>query len=368
MKVLVTGASGFIGKNMSLWLKNNGHEVLPIDIDNINMLSSYIAECDFIVHLAGINRPMTASEFYDGNSNLTKHLVDLVKESGKRIPIIYSSSIQALLDNDYGKSKKMAEDYLLESGLPVFVYRLANVFGKWCKPNYNSALSTFAYNIAHDLPIEVRDRSYVVHFNYIDDICSEWLNVINSKKNGDDAILSIYPVHDCSLGKLSDLLYSFKESRNNLSSIDMSDEFTKKLYATYLSYLPEDKFSYRLNMHSDNRGSFTEFLKTPNFGQVSVNVGKPGIVKGNHYHNTKNEKFLVVSGTCSIKFRKIGTNDVIEYITSGEKLEVVDIPTGYTHSITNIGNTDSVTIMWANEQYDPEHPDTYFEEVIKNGK
>ena len=363
MKVLVTGAFGFIGQNVCLWLKNNNHDILPIDKDNIDQLKEYVDKCDFIIHLAGINRPLTKEEFYDGNTNLTKRLVDLVKESKKNIPILFSSSIQAILDNDYGISKRQAEDYLLESDLPVYVYRLANVFGKWCRPNYNSALATFCYNIANNLPIEIRDREYVVHYNYIDDICSTWIKCVNEDIKPNKNILTISPVHDCSLGHLADLIYSFKESRNNLQAPSMQDEFEKKLYATYLSYIPEDSFAYDLNMHIDNRGSFTEFLKTMNNGQVSVNVGKPNITKGNHYHNTKNEKFLVVSGKCSIKFRKVGTDKVIEYIVSGDKLQVVDIPCGYTHSITNIGDTDSVTIMWANEPFDKDNPDTYFEEV-----
>lgn len=369
MNILVTGAKGFIGQNVSLWLKNNGHTVLSVDVDNVADLASLVAKSDFIIHLAGVNRPMNKEEFYNGNTNFTKYLVDVIYASNKKIPLIYASSIQASLDNDYGKSKKMAEDYLFNSSLPVYIYRLANVFGKWCRPNYNSALSTFAYNIAHDLPIEIRDREYVVHYNYIDDICQSWLDIINlDSHSGSKEILSIKPVYDCSLGHLADLLYSFKESRNNLSTPSMKDEFERKLYATYLSYLPTDKFSYDLNMHIDNRGSFTEFLKTPFNGQVSVNIAKPGITKGNHYHHTKNEKFLTVSGTCSIKFRKVNDDKVIEYIVSGDKLQVVDIPTGYTHSITNIGDTDSVTIMWANEPFDPNHSDTYYEEVIKDGK
>lgn len=367
MNVLITGANGFIGKNMTLWLENNNHNVLKIDKDNISLLPDYILKADFIIHLAGINRPLTKEEFYDGNTNLTKKLVDLVKETKKDIPIIYSSSIQASLDNDYGKSKFLAETYLLESGLTTYIYRLSNVFGKWCRPNYNSAITTFCYNIANNLPIEIRDNNYIVHLNYIDDIGKTWLDVINGKiKPSITTYNEIKPIYDKSLGELAALIYSFKESRINKFVIDQGDTFTKKLYATYLSYLPKNEFKYELDMHIDNRGSFTEVLKTLTNGQVSINVGKPGIIKGNHYHNTKNEKFLVISGTCSIKFRKIDSDEIIEYITSGDKLEVVDIPPGYTHSITNIGTTDSVTLMWANELFDKDNPDTYFMEVIKN--
>lgn len=367
MNILVTGAKGFIGLNLCLWLKNSGYQVFEYDKDSAKEdLVNYIAKTDFIVHLAGINRPLTKEEFYDGNANFTKKLVDLIKASGKDIPIIFSSSTQAVLDNDYGKSKKMAEDYLLSSGLNVYVYRLANAFGKWSRPNYNSAAATFCYNVAHDLPIEIRDREYVVHYNYIDDICIEFLKVISGEQRNNKDVLYVNPTYDCFLGHLADLLYSFKASRQNLFAPSIQDEFEKKLYATYLSYLPADQFAYHLDMHVDNRGSFTEFLKTPFNGQVSVNVGHPGIVKGNHYHQSKNEKFLTVSGTCSIKFRQVGTDEVIEYIVSGDKLEVVDIPTGYTHSITNIGQTDSVTLMWANEPFNLNNPDTYFEEVIKH--
>ncbi len=364
MKILVTGAHGFIGKNICLYLKNNQQEPLEYDLDTKESLESLIKEAECVIHLAGINRPLTKEEFYDGNANFTKKLVDSVKENGKNIPIIFASSIQAELDNDYGKSKKMAEDYLFASGLPVFVYRLANVFGKWCRPNYNSVVATFCNNIARNEPITINNRETLLRFNYIDDICEEFYKLITKKiKRNSSSILSIKPVHKCTLGELADLLYSFKEQRTSNFVPNMKTEFAKKLYATYLSYLPENEFSYPLNMHVDNRGSFTEFLKTNHHGQVSVNISKPGITKGNHYHNTKNEKFLVVSGTCSIKFRKIGTTEVIEYITSGEKLEVVDIPTGYTHNITNIGETDSVTIMWANEAFDSKNPDTYFEIV-----
>lgn len=366
MNILVTGAKGFIAFNLTLWLQNAKHTILPYDIDSSEEdLISFIKQADFVVHLAGVNRPLTKEEFYDGNTNFTKKLIDLIKKSGKNLPIIFSSSIQAELDNDYGKSKRMAEDFLFASKLNVFVYRLSNVFGKWCRPNYNSALATFCYNIARNLPIEIRDRDYVVHYNYVDDICREFLDVIGGTKRENDKILYINPTYDCSLGHLADLLYSFKESREKCFVPSSKDEFEKKLYATYLSYLLEDGFSYDLNMHIDSRGSFTEFIKTPNHGQVSVNVAHPGIVKGNHYHQTKNEKFLTISGTCSIKFRKIGTDKVIEYIVSGNKFQVVDIPTGYTHSITNIGTTDSVTIMWANEPFDPENPDTFYEEVEK---
>ncbi|MFA5283953.1 MAG: NAD-dependent epimerase/dehydratase family protein [Bacilli bacterium] len=374
MKILVTGANGFIGKNLCLMLHERKHEVFAYDTNSSEQdLHRYVAQADFIVHLAGVNRPLTPQEFYDGNVNLTKHLVDVLTSSHRLIPLIYSSSIHAIEDNDYGKSKRMAEelliDYAKKSDNPVYVYRLSNAFGKWCRPNYNSAISTFAHNIANGLEVNIKDPKIVVHLVYVDDIVNEFIDVIEAKKKLlSESINEVRPIYDCSLGEMIELLNSFKDMRHSLQAPSIKDPFERKLYATYLSYLPEDKFSYLLDMHIDDRGSFTEMIKTTDNGQISVNVGKPSIIKGNHYHNTKNEKFLVASGTCSIKFRKLGTEKIIEYVVSGDKLEVVDIPPGYTHSITNIGCTDSVTIMWANEPYDAKNPDTFFEEVIKVGK
>lgn len=373
MKVLVTGANGFIGKNLSIWLKRNDIDVLAIDIDNLSKLEEYALQADFIVHLAGINRPMDVKEFYDGNLNSIVRLVEILKSNKKKTPILLSSSTQAEYDNDYGKSKKMGEDFLFDyqnkTGNPVYIYRFQNVFGKWCRPNYNSVVATFCYNIANGLDISVNDPNIVKEFVYIDDICKTILDLIKSEDyKGSNKILTIKPSYLLSIGELANIIKSFKKSRDNLIVPNMDNGIVSKLYATYLSYLPTNQFIYDLNMHVDNRGSFTEFIKTLNSGQVSVNVGKPGVVKGNHFHHTKNEKFLVVKGTCSIKFRKIGSEDVIEYIVSGDKLQVVDIPTGYTHSITNIGQDDSITIMWASESFDPNNPDTYFEEVVISGK
>jgi len=282
-------------------------------------------------------------------------------------PIMISSSIQAELDNPYGQSKKAGEDLLFnyskETGAKVLVYRFPNVFGKWCRPNYNSVVATFCHNVAHDLPIQVNDPSVVMNLVYIDDVVSELINALNDNENKRGNYCEVPVVHTITLGEIVDLIYSFKNSREERSIPDMSNPFTKKLYSTYLSYLPKNQFSYELKMNVDHRGSFTEFIKTIERGQVSVNVSKPGITKGNHWHHTKNEKFLVVSGKGVIRFRKIDTDEVIEYFVSGEKLEVVDIPTGYTHNIENLGDTDMVTIMWANEPFDPNKPDTYYLEV-----
>ncbi|MCD7840336.1 MAG: NAD-dependent epimerase/dehydratase family protein, partial [Erysipelotrichaceae bacterium] len=324
--------------------------------------------CDVIVHLAGINRPKDSKEFYEGNSDFTKTLCNLLNKHNNQCPIIVSSSIQAEKDNDYGKSKKMGEDYLLnfgnKHGNKIYIYRFANLFGKWCRPNYNSVVTTWCYNIAHDLDIKINNPSSVVPLCYIDDVIEEIIYAIMGHPTiriGD--YYQVEPVYDVTLKELSELLYSFKESRTNLSIPDQSDDFTRKLYATYLSYIPEDKFSYPLKMNMDNRGSFTEFIRTKEHGQVSINISKPGITKGQHWHHSKNEKFLIVSGNGVVQFRKIGSDKVIEYKVSGEKLEVIDIPTGYTHNIINTGKTEMVTVMWANEPFDPNKPDTYHEEV-----
>ena len=365
MKVLVTGAKGFIGKHMCLHLERLGFTVFPYDLDNGDEdLKDFINEADFIIHLAGINRPLTIEEFYDGNSNFTAKVVDFVKKSNKITPIIMSSSIQAELDNDYGKSKKMGEDYLLNSGLPVYVYRLANVFGKWCRPNYNSACATFCYNIAHDLPIQIRDREYVVHFNYIDDICEEFIKTINGDLKGSKEILYVQPTHDCSLGKLADLLYYFKgeiESERHLPLIH--SEFELKLFKTFCDYLSEDGYSF--NFASDARGSFEELYKSKKWGQISDNVSYPGITKGGHYHTYKKEIFYTVIGQCEIKQRNINNNDMIVDVVDGEHPNPINIRVGYTHQIKNIGKENSHTIMWISEIYNPETHDTYREEVEK---
>lgn len=369
MNILITGAKGFIGKNLVAELKNRKYtDIFEYNRDtDPTLLDKYCKEADFIFHLAGINRPKEESEFMEGNFGLTSNLLDSLKKYNNNCPVMISSSTQAELDNPYGKSKKAGEDLLFnyskETGAKVLVYRFPNVFGKWCRPNYNSAVATFCHNIAHDLSITVNDPSVVMNLVYIDDVVNELINAFEGKENRNGDFCEVPVVHTITLGEIVDLIYSFKKSREERSIPDMSDEFTKKLYSTYLSYLPEENFSYELKMNVDNRGSFTEFIKTPERGQVSVNISKPGITKGNHWHHTKNEKFLVVSGKGVIRFREIDSDEVIEYFVSGEKMEVVDIPTGYTHNIENLGKTDMVTIMWANEPFDFEKPDTYYLEV-----
>lgn len=369
MKILVTGAKGFIGKNLIAELKNRKYnDIFEYDRDtNPGLLDDYCKEADFVFHLAGVNRPKEQSEFMEGNFGFTSDLLGTLKKYNNTCPVMISSSIQAELGNPYGESKKAGEDLLIaygkETGAKILVYRFPNVFGKWCRPNYNSAVSTFCHNITHDLPIQVNDSSVVMKLVYIDDVINELINALEGNENKVGPFCEVPVVHTITLGEIVDLIYSFKKSREDRLVPNMADEFTKKLYSTYLSYLPEDKFSYELKMNVDQRGSFTEFIKTSDRGQVSVNISKPGITKGNHWHHTKNEKFLVVSGKGVIRFRKIDSEEIIEYFVSGAKMEVVDIPTGYTHNIENLGDTDMVTIMWANEAFDPEKPDTYFLEV-----
>lgn len=380
MKILITGAKGFVGKNIIAEIKNvisgkskkyqflNNSQVYECDIDTTSEeLDCFTNDCDFVIHLAGVNRPQNAEEFMQGNFGFTTKLLNNLKKHNNKAPILMSSSIQAVLDNDYGKSKKAGEDYLRQYGLDnevkTYIFRLPNVFGKWCRPNYNSAIATFCNNIANDLPITVSNRDHKMEVVYIDDVVDAFLNAIDDNVLVEDNFCKVPVTHKTTLGAIVDTIYSFKKNRETLDLPNMSDPLVKKLYSTYLSYLPKDKFSYPLLSHVDNRGSFTEFIHTLNNGQVSVNVSKPHIIKGQHWHHTKNEKFLVVSGTGVIRFRNINSNEVIEYFVSGEKLEVVDIPTGYTHNIENLGDTDMVTIMWCNEIFDPENPDTYFEEV-----
>lgn len=376
MRVLVTGAKGFIGRNLIAELNRRADvEVLPFDLDTpVELLDEYCGDCDFVFNLAGINRPENVEEFMEGNFGFATTLIETLKKHGNTCPIMNSSSIQAVLDNPYGRSKKAGEDMLFaygqETGAPVYIYRFPNVFGKWCRPNYNSAVATFCHNIAHDLPIQVNNRNTVMHLVYIDDVVEELLSALVGQPHRNAEGYCYVPVeHEITLGEIVDLLYSFKESRKNLMVPDMTENgFGKKLYATYLSYLPKEAFSYPLVMHEDARGSFTEILRSVDRGQVSVNISKPGITKGNHWHHTKNEKFVVVSGRGLIRFRKYEGDEIIEYHVSGDKLEVVDIPTGYTHSIVNVGDTDLVTLMWCNECFNPEKPDTMYEPVEQDQK
>lgn len=369
MKILITGAKGFIGKNLVAELKNRNYtDLFEIEKDTDPFaLDIYARDCDFVYHLAGVNRPQNQDEYMEGNFGLTSKLLEALKKYKNTCPVMFASSIQAELDNDYGRSKKAAEDLLFEygnqTGARVLVYRFPNVFGKWCRPNYNSAIATFCHNVAHDLPIKVHDRSTMMNLIYIDDLVEELINALNGKENREGDFCFVPVTYKTTLGEIVVLIQSFKKSRETLNVPDMSNEFEKKLYSTYLSYLPTNQFSYPLKMNVDARGSFTEIIRTIDRGQFSVNIIKPGITKGNHWHHTKNEKFLVVSGKGLIRFRRIDSDEIIDYLVSGDKMEVVDVPTGYTHNIINTSDTDLVTFIWANEPFNLDKPDTYFEEI-----
>lgn len=365
--ILITGAGGFIGKNLVATLKTAGYTDLMLfeRDDTPETLAEYAARAGFVYHLAGINRPKDPSEFYAGNAGLTDTLLSLLDQAGNKAPVLVTSSIQAALDNDYGKSKAQAEQAIFAhgqaTGAPVYVFRLPGVFGKWCRPNYNSVVATFCHNSANGLPLSVRDPEYRLPLVYIDDVVASFVAALDGSctREGDFCVVPV--VHETTLGHLAETIEGFAKNRETLDVPDQTPgSLEQKLYSTWLSYLPADRFSYPLNMHCDNRGSFTEFLHTPAHGQVSINISKPGIVKGNHWHHSKNEKFLVVKGTGVIRFRALDSTEVIEYHVSGDKLEVVDIPTGYTHNIENVGQDDMVTVMWANEVFDPDHPDTFF--------
>jgi UDP-2-acetamido-2,6-beta-L-arabino-hexul-4-ose reductase len=367
--VLITGSEGFVGKNLRVTLKRREDlRLLYFDIqEDPATLPDLLAQVDFVFHLAGVNRPQNMEDFRTGNTDLTEQICQCLANGGKRVPLAITSSTQAVLDNPYAISKREAEEavfaYGRRTGAAVHVFRLPNVFGKWCRPNYNSAVATFCHNIANGLPIQVNDPNVVMNLVYIDDVVRTFVALLDDMAVIQDGFLTVQPIHTIKLGEIVDLIRSFRVSREQRSIPDMSNAFVKKLYSTYLSYLPVNQFSYPLTMNIDERGSFTEFIKTVNRGQVSINISKPGITKGNHWHHTKNEKFLVVSGQGVIQFRRVGCEEIIEYPVSGDKLEVLDIPTGYTHNISNTASTDLVTVMWCNEIFDPENPDTFFEPV-----
>ena len=366
MKILVTGAGGFIGKNVVSTLKTiDEYEVLEYHFCMwLEKLENFCKECDFVFHLAGVNRPESTDEFFEGNAHFTEVLVNYLKAQKNNCPVLFTSSIQVELDNAYGQSKLAAENILRQHETTmcakVLIYRLPNVFGKWCRPNYNSAVATFCHNIAHGLDIQINDPSREMHLVYIDDVIQEFMAACCGKEHKEGNVCFVPLTYRRNLQEIANLIKSFPQCRSNLSIPNQSDEFVKKLYSTYLSYLPEDSFSYELLMHKDNRGSFSEFIRTIGQGQFSVNIVKPHITKGNHWHHSKHEKFLVIVGKGAIRFRNIFSEKVIEYFVSDEKFEVIDIPPGYTHSIENTGETDMAVIIWANENFDPKNPDTYF--------
>ena len=398
MKVLITGAKGFVGKNLVEALKNirDGkdrtrpalqiEEIYLYDIDfSEDELDLACKNADFVFNLAGVNRPKDAGDFMTGNFGFAGELLDTLKKHNNTCPVMLASSVQATLiggyDSDYGRSKKAGEDlffdYSAETGAKVLVYRFPNLFGKWCRPNYNSAVATFCYNTANDLPITVNDRSTELELLYIDDLIAEMLNALENNEHhcefdGVNAVLTengrycAAPMtHRVTLGEIADLLEKFKKQPLTLVMPEIPENsIVKKLYSTYLSYLPAEKVKIPLKMNTDDRGSFTELLKTQNCGQFSVNISKPGITKGQHWHNSKWEFFIVVSGHGLIEERKIGTDEILRFEVSGEKIEAVHMLPGYTHNIINLSDTENlVTVMWANESFNPEHPDTFFEKV-----
>ena len=401
MKILVTGAKGFVGQNLCAQLKNirdgkakcygeiTVEEIFEYDIDSTaEELDAYCREAEFVFNLAGVNRPQNAVEFMEGNFGFASTLLETLEKHGNKAPVMLSSSIQATLagrfgDSEYGRSKRAGEElffnYSTRTGARVLVYRFPNLFGKWCRPNYNSAVATFCNNIANDLPITVNDRSTELELLYIDDLVDEMIAALRGEEHhcefeGVETILceegkycAVPTTHKATLGEIVDLLEAFKAQPQTLVVPEIPyNSFAKKLYSTYLSYLPKEKVSFALKMNCDARGSFTELLRSEKCGQVSVNISKPGITKGEHWHNTKWEFFIVVSGKGLIQQRRVGSDEVLNFEVSGEKIEAVHMLPGYTHNIINLSETeDLVTVMWANEAFDPNKPDTYFEKVEK---
>lgn len=366
--VLITGAKGFIGKNLIATLDNEV-EILRYDTENtLEELREFAQKADFVFHLAGVNRPIDITEFERGNKEFTEQLLDILKENPRVVPVLMTSSIQVGLDNPYGKSKKSAEEAVLaygkETGAAVYIYHLPNVFGKWCRPNYNSVIATWCYNISRDLPIQLNNPETELNLVYIDDVILELINSLSGCESREaDGFCFVQRTFRVTLKQIADMLNAFKESRNTLELPSFERDFERFLYATYLSYLPENEFGYDLEMKHDNRGWLAEFIKSEGMGQIFLSRTKPGITRGNHWHHTKVEKFLVIEGEAIIKFRQINGNDVIDYRVTGEKLKVLDIPTGFTHSITNVGESDVITLFWADEIFNSEKMDTYFQEV-----
>lgn len=371
LRVLVTGSRGFIGSNLIEMLRRQDQvDTLEYDVETGSpVLFDALKKADLIFHLAGVNRPPDVEEFQKVNAGLTAEIVDRLRGIGRRPTIVFSSSTQAALDNPYGKSKKLAEESLeefaRETGAAVRIYRLPGVFGKWCRPNYNSVVATFCHNIARDLPVSISDPTKKIDLAYVDDVVGKFMGHVASEVSGSGATHgTIEPTYQISLGALAEKLRSFRESRQTLHVPDFSDRFTGCLFATYTSYLEPTDFAYSLTKKTDPRGSLAELLKSPQFGQIFVSRTNPGITRGDHFHNTKVEKFCVVEGDALIRFRHVVTNQVTSYRVRGEEFRVVDIPPGYTHSIENMGTTEMVVLFWSNEVFDPAAPDTFSMKVL----
>ena len=364
MRVLVTGANGFIGKNLQIHLRERSDvEIVPFTREHTEAdLPGLLEGVDWVFHLAGINRPEDPSEFAIGNAGLTLALCNAVKETGRKIPVVYTSSIQVERDNDYGISKLAAEDALLDlngsTGCPVYIYRLPNVFGKWARPNYNSAVATFCHNIARDLPVQINNPSAVIQLVYIDDVVASFISLLDGATQP-TPIVDVEPVYQITVGELSEQLQRFKATRDSLITEPVGTGLTRALYSTYVSYLPPENFTYTVPQNGDERGVFVEMLKTPDSGQFSFFTAHPGVTRGGHYHHSKTEKFLVIKGEACFRFRHMLTGEFYELRTSGGKPEIVETVPGWTHDITNEGDSELVCMLWANEIFDRERPDTF---------
>lgn len=377
MKILITGSDGFIAKNLALSLQQRQNiQVISFNRESkTEDLSALIEKADFIFHLAGINRPQDPAEFTRGNVDLSSLVCDAIKkcvnETGRHIPVVFSSSIHASADNEYGRTKLAAENVFAtlasETGNPVFISRLPGVFGKWAKPNYNSVVATFCYNIAHDLPVTVNDPQYLLRLVYIDDVVKVFTDLLDQeiKPEVKQRFINVVPEYNVALGEIADTITSFREGRNSLELERVGTGFLRALYSTYVSYLPEQDFSYPVKQHTDPRGSFVELFKSKDSGQVSYFTAHPGITRGGHYHHTKTEKFMVISGTARFRFRHMLTDEYYETITSGDKPVMVETIPGWAHDVTNIGDEELIAIVWANEVFDPSHPDTIFSKLDK---
>lgn len=375
MKLLITGANGFVGKNLTAYIDEiEDIEYVKFTKDHkMSELKDLLRDVDCVLHLAGVNRPEKEREFFEGNTDFTEQLLDALSSQPKPLPVIYSSSIQAERDNAYGKSKRQAEEFVMgyaeDNATPAKVYRLANVFGKWCKPNYNSMVATFCHNIARDLPIQVNDANAKVKLVYIDDVVREFTKaargLVSDEKKGEIVAgpSEVLPTYEETVGEIADLLNLFKKSRDTLVTEKVGDGFTRKLYSTYVSYLPKERFSYEVPKHGDERGVFVEMLKTKDSGQFSFFTAHPGVTRGGHYHHTKNEKFLVIKGKAHFGFRNMVTNEYHELFTSGDRPEIVETAPGWSHDITNVGDDEMVVMLWANEIFDRDNPDTYYAPV-----
>ncbi|WP_373020560.1 capsular polysaccharide biosynthesis protein CapF [Thiomicrorhabdus sp.] len=364
MKILITGANGFLAKNLRVHLseRQDLKVVLFSREDDVESLESKLVDVDFVFHLAGVNRPKTESEFTEGNADLTRELCRMLEKTGKDVPVLYTSSIQAALDNPYGKSKLEAEQaiksYAEKSGASAYIFRLPNVFGKWSKPNYNSVVATFCNNIANDLPIQINDPSHLVRLVYVDDVVKRFISIVDGAIE-ETTFCEVSPVYEITVGDLADKIQAYKSSRENLVTEPVGTGLDRALHSTYLSYLKPEQFSYPLIKHGDERGVFVEMLKTKDSGQFSFFTAHPGITRGGHYHHSKTEKFLVLKGKALFKFRDVLTDEYYELETNGDDPVVVETVPGWTHDITNIGDDEMIVMLWANEIFDRENPDTY---------